>query len=414
MSPPPPPPRPRSRLGPRPLNLHLGSALTVLLSSPGGLPLLNNRSLPWSGAMADKVAALRADLANVPPESLAAAVDREMRRRLDLFLTGLERYRHHPYRRDLTDPPVPWQEGSTRLLDFGGTGTPVLFVPSLVNRGYILDLSSRKSLLRWLAARGLRPLLLDWGAPGGQERGFTLTDVIAGRLGRAVAAARQVLGGARPALVGYCMGGDLALAAALRQPDDFACFVALATPWDFHADDAAGARRTAAALPVFEPALHLLGALPVDALQTLFAQLDSLLALKKFTRFATLPPDAPEVEEFVALEDWLNDGIPLPAAVARECLEGWYGRNDPAAGRWCVDGQPVRPQDLRLPALVVVPARDRIVPPGSATALASAIPGADCWTPPLGHIGMIVSATAEAALWAPLRDWLVTHSTGPR
>ena len=37
---------------------------------------------------------------------------------------------------------------------------------------------------------------------------------------------------------------------------------------------------------------------------------------------------------FVALEDWLNDGVPLPAPVARQCLAGWYGRNEPGRLAW--------------------------------------------------------------------------------
>ena len=40
----------------------------------------------------------------------------------DAFLAGIERYRHHPYRRALADPPALWQDGTTRLLDYGAAG----------------------------------------------------------------------------------------------------------------------------------------------------------------------------------------------------------------------------------------------------------------------------------------------------
>jgi polyhydroxyalkanoate synthase subunit PhaC len=110
----------------------------------------------------------------------------------------------------------------------------------------------------------------------------------------------------------------------------------------------------------------------------------------------------------VALEDWLNDGVPLAAPVARECLEGWYGRNSPARLEWRVAGLPVDPSALRMPAFVAVPARDRIVPPESARPLAELIPGAVLLTPGAGHIGMAAGSTAEAALWRPLRDWLLS------
>jgi polyhydroxyalkanoate synthase len=108
----------------------------------------------------------------------------------------------------------------------------------------------------------------------------------------------------------------------------------------------------------------------------------------------------------VALEDWLNDGVPLAAAVARDTLAGWYGRNDTARGNWLVGGLPVDPARVTVPTLALIPERDRIVPPASATVLALTIPGAQMIMPPLGHIGMVVSAGAETGVWLPLAEWL--------
>jgi len=401
------------RQGPRPLALHLGVALTVLMTSPGGLPFLRKDSLPWKPALRDRVSDLAERIAAAEPDgptsrAFARVVDRETRRRLDLFFTGVERYRHHPYRRSLEDPPVVWAEGGSRLLDYGGSGRPVLFVPSLVNRAYILDLSAERSLLRWLAGQGLRPLMIDWGMPGERERRFTLTDYIAGRLDRALEATLAVTG--RPvAMVGYCMGGMLATALALRRPRDVDALVLLATPWDFGGEAGANARAASAFVALYGPMLDVWGELPVDLLQAMFAQVDPLLALRKYAQFGRLAGTSSQAANFVALEDWLNDGIPLVAAVARDCLAGWYGRNDPARGEWLVAGLPVDPRAVRVPTLALVPANDRIVPPASALALAGAIPGCLTLTPPLGHIGMVVSAGAKKQVWGPLAEWL----TGP-
>ena len=46
-------------------------------------------------------------------------------------------------------------------------------------------------MLRWLAGHGVRPLLLDWGWPEEVERRFSLTDYVAGRMERAMAAAAR-------------------------------------------------------------------------------------------------------------------------------------------------------------------------------------------------------------------------------
>jgi len=320
------------------------------------------------------------------------------------LVAGIAAYRRHPWQRSLPDPPAIWAKGDMRLLDYGlgGAGAlPVLFVPSLVNRAYVLDLAPEGSLVRWLATQGIRPLLMDWGWPGEAERRFTLTDVIAGRLEQAMAAV-----GAPVVLAGYCMGGLLTLAAALRRPDLVHGLALLATPWDFHAANAHEALRLAAMLPVFEPLLAATGTLPVDSLQALFAMPTPGAIAAKFRAFGRMDQEGAAARDFVALEDWLNDGVPLAAPVALETLAGWYGANTPGCGEWRMAGDLVEPGRLAMPAFVAVPARDRIVPPESALPLARLIPGAVLHQPAAGHIGMVAGPRARDALWHPLLDWL--------
>jgi polyhydroxyalkanoate synthase len=278
-------------------------------------------------------------------------------------------------------------------------------VPSLINRAYILDLAPEKSLLRFLAAEGLRPLLVEWGRPTDLERAFTLTDYVAGRLERAAEAAVDAAG-VPVAVVGYCMGGLLALALAERRPALVAALALLATPWDFHAERAAQARLVGRLAEPLARAFVLLGEVPVDLLQLLFAALDPWLALRKFSRFAALAPGSSEERDFVAVEDWLNDGVPLALPVARECLGGWYGANTPGRGNWVVAGRPVLPERVGAPSLVVLPAHDRIVPPKTAAVLAEALPAAERLAPPIGHIGMMVAREARRQVWRPLAHWL--------
>jgi polyhydroxyalkanoate synthase len=320
------------------------------------------------------------------------------------FLAGLHAYWRHPYRRDLAEPPALWSEGATRLLDYGpADGPPLLVVPSLINRAYILDLMPGRSLLRHLAGQGLRPLLLDWGEPGPVERRMSLDSYLGERLEAALDATSNATR-RRPVLLGYCMGGLLAVALALRRQDDLAGLALLATPWDFHAEPLAPGLR--ALLAASTTGAGLAGGLPVELIQTLFAGIDPPAVARKFARFAALDPRSPDARLFVAVEDWLNDGVALGAEVARECLSGWYLENRPARGAWRVGGQTVRPERLGVPSLIAIPTRDRIVPPASAAALAARLPGACVLEPEGGHIGMIVADNARRRLWAPLVAWL--------
>jgi len=415
MTPPPedaPPPR---RLGPRPLGLHLAMLGLSSASSSSALQLWRNGWAGWKPEVRAAAKALGPSLAGRAPSDLDQAVRRAQARRLTAFAAGVLAYRRSPHRRALAEPPTIWAEGTTRLLDYSPSGgRPLLVVPSLVNRAYVLDLSEKRSVLRWLAARGYRPLLVDWGRAGEEEAGFTLTDYVAGRLESALSAVAR-LDPRPPVVLGYCMGGNLALALALRRPDAIAGLGLMATPWDFHA----GQAPVAAALPLVSmglgTAMEVLGELPTDMLQGLFFGLDPFLVIRKFVRFSKLDPDSDRARDFVELEDWLNDGVPLVSAVARECLSGWYVANTPARGRWRIAGRPVDPAALAMPSLVVVPAKDRIVPPGSALALAAALPGAEILRPLQGHIAMVVGAGCERDVWRPLAAWLdrVTASAGP-
>ena len=392
------------RRGPRPLLLHLTLAMLKSRGLPSGSSGLN---VGWPDPPAAGLTSMLGLMAISGAGGDPAAVWQQSLQNDAGLIAGIAAYRRHPWSRTMPEPPVIWAEGETRLLDYGlhKTGTVVLFVPSLVNRGYVLDLAPGHSMLRFLAGAGIRPLLLDWGWPGETERRFTLTDYIAGRLERALLEANRLTGGP-PVLVGYCMGGALALGVTARRPDLVSALALLATPWDFHADGGKTADFVARLLPMLQPLLDFNATLPIDALHTLFTLLDPFGVGDKYRAFARLDQDSARARLFVALEDWLNDGVPLAAQVARECLSGWYGANTPGRGEWRVAGTPVDPTGLRLPAFVAVPGRDRIVPPESARPLAELIPGAVLHTPAAGHIGMTAGMGAENALWRPLLEWL--------
>ena len=396
-------------MSPRPFGLHLWMATIASGSCLSGLTGLRNG---WPGWNDPEARQLRERIAGCDAAALAASVGRASAGAFGDFLAGIAAYRAHPYRRSMPEAPVVACYGSARLLDYsapggaadgGAAGPPLLLLPSLVNRGYVLDLMPGVSLARYLAAAGVPVYLLEWNAPDAGEAGFDLARLIDERLAPAVAAVAARAG--RPALVGYCMGGLLALALAQRQTAALAGLALLATPWDFHAARPAQAQALAGLGRMWLPAFEALEQFPVDALQALFAANDPLVSFRKFRAFARMAPDSEAAQRFVALEDWLNDGIPLPLPVARETLLGWYGENRPANGRWTVGGMTVRPETVALPTLAIVPDMDRIVPQESALALARRLPEAEIRLARAGHIGMMAGRRAERETWRPLLLW---------
>ena len=161
--------------------------------------------------------------------------------------------------------------------------------------------------------------------------------------------------------MGYCMGGTLAVGLAARVPEDVAALVTIGAPWDFAASiGIAGALRAlmrsrGAGRPeqLIESMGEAFGLVPVTFLQTLFALVNPMQAAMKFQKLARLDPKGAAAELFVALEDWLADGIPMPAGAARDLLVNWQIRNLTGSERWRFLGERVVPSGIRVPALVV-------------------------------------------------------------
>ena len=163
--------------------------------------------------------------------------------------------------------PVVARAGRAVLRDYGGSGRPVIMVPSLINPPDVLDLLPDVSLMRWLATQGLRPMLVDWGTPSPDERDLDIAGHVESLLLPLIDAV-----GRDAALAGYCLGGTMALAAAAIRPP--AALALIASPWRFggfpdDARDGLGALWAQAS-----ETAETIGMLPVEVLQAAFWQLD--------------------------------------------------------------------------------------------------------------------------------------------
>ncbi len=320
-------------------------------------------------------------------------------------LAGLRRYQHAERRPRQHERQISVRHGRARLLHYGagakGGGAPVVLIPSLINPPDVLDLDEGTSLLRFLIGEGLDAHLLDWGAPTaedvGQDIGGHVTDLLLPLLAR--------LG--RPALlVGYCLGGTMALAAAACAPDRVAGVATIAAPWRFAGYDGTFRGQIAALWAEARPTCAALGCVPMEVLQTGFWNLDPARTVRKFARYAGLPEDSGAARAFETLEDWANEGAPLTLAAGRDLVEHFYGADGPGTGGWRVGGVAVDPAALACPSLGIRSTTDRLVP------AAAAPPAHETLSLALGHVGMVVGRQGPEALWRPLAGWLSRQAGG--
>lgn len=292
------------------------------------------------------------------------------------------------------DMPEVAQIRRVRVLDYGGRqGRPVLFVPSLINPPYVLDISEQNSLLRWLTTQGIRPLLVDWGEVEDDSRDLSLSGHVEHLL---IPIIDQL--GPDIALAGYCLGGTMAAAAATMRR--VAGLALIATPWrfsDYPDDQRQGLQELWTS---GRPVADALGLFPMEMLQSAFWRLDPERTLSKYANFGELEPGSPAARAFVQLEDWANEGPPLPLPTARELIEDMFGADLPGAGQWTIGGHVVQPFTLDCPILNIISNSDKIVP------AASAPPFGERLFLQQGHVGMIVGREARTVLWEPLSNWL--------
>ena len=290
-------------------------------------------------------------------------------------LAGLNAYENA----ERAPPPEPKPEiaraAGACLRDHGGDGPPAVLIPSLINPPRILDLDAEVSLASAVAGMGRRALLLDWGEA--RERDLHVAGHIEDLLQPLL---RSI--GEPAALIGYCLGGTMTIAAANLVECERV--VTLAAPWHF----ARYPDRSRAALEDMwrhsQSAAKSLGALPMEVLQAAFWSLDPERTVRKFAEFGRLEPASAEARRFVQLEDWANEGEPLPWPAARELIEDLFGADLPGSGKWQVGGSTASDQ-LEVPSLHLLAGRDLIAPPETA-------PAGDGVSIAAGHVGMIVGS----------------------
>lgn len=365
-------------------------------------------------ALQEEWLALRKKLLQKPLLELEKELQKQITKKLAGYLAAiplfcLELYKYHRVEEDI---PVIWQEGSTFLYNYKSEVTPttsslspVLIIPSLINRHYILDLEEGNSFVRYLSGNGIDTYLASWGEPLQSELGLSLDDYVS-RTEEMIDIVYAKTG-RKVILTGYCMGGLLSLAASIGKSDKIQAIAFLATPWDFHSEDFPRFRLSAENLTRAESILEGYSKIPASLMQALFYYTHAHLIGHKFEIYPLINSSHTSQRGFLAIEHWVNDGISMTKAVAKECFVGWVNNNNVAKLQWKIKDQIVSPAQIsHFPAFFAIPQKDSIVPTSCALPLADYFNECKVIKPNTGHVGMIVGACAKSQVWEPFLKWV--------
>ncbi|HNP86569.1 MAG: alpha/beta fold hydrolase [Chloroflexi bacterium SZAS-1] len=358
-------------------------------------------------------------LPSATTNAMLQTLQRELERMQDRFGTVYKlMLRGDPQQVAQTPADEVYTEGKVRLLRYRAAEhpapVPVLIVPSLMNRYYLLDLVPGRSLTEYLVGRGLDVFLLDWGIPGPEDRATTFDQYITGALRRATQRVRSITGQERISLLGYSMGGTFTAIFAALYGRYVANLVQLAAPIDFH-DDGILSQWTRKERFNVDLVVDTLGAMPAALMQASFRMLKPTHQIAQQIALADQFGDMDAVQDFLALQFWLDDNIPFLGEAYRTYIKDCYQENYLVQGKLVVGGRRVDLSQIDAPLLTVVATRDVISPPASATVLNDLVASPDRSILELtgGHTSIVAGHEAATQLWPQIADWLLERSHEP-
>jgi polyhydroxyalkanoate synthase subunit PhaC len=292
---------------------------------------------------------------------------------------------------------------------------PLLMVFAIMNRPYVLDLRPGHSFAEYMLQHGYDLYLLDWGAPGPEDRNMTFDDYVLEYLPRVVRKLKSVSGSSEFSLLGWCLGALIStLYAALRPNDGLTNLVLLTAPLDFSDKQAGGfIRWTSDQSFNADKLIAAFGNMPGEmidygakALKPVENYIGNYLNLWDNI-------DNPRVvESWHAMNTWVTDVIPMAGATYRQLINEFYKENRLMNGTLTLHGEQVDLSKLRAKLLNVIAEADHITPPCQSEGVMDKVGSTDkhLYRIQGGHIGIMAGSGAEKRTWPHIEAWLAARS----
>lgn len=291
--------------------------------------------------------------------------------------------------------------------------TPLIFVFALVNRPYILDLHDQKSVVQKFVNAGFDTYLIDWGTPDHSDRHLGLEHYVDGYIPRVVNYVQKVSDVDKVNILGYCMGGTMSAMYTALNPDSVKNLILLAAGINFDTDDSLLNEWAKPENFNVDDFVDAYGNCPADFLQGGFSLLKPIqnFIQKPLNFYENLDNDK-FIDEFLTMESWLNENIPLPGNVYRQFIKNLYQKNLLVQGRMPIGDRIVNLGDIHCPILNLMASNDDLVPCAQSEPFNDLVSSTDRKTMKLkaGHIGLAVGSRAHKEFWPSACDWLAERS----
>lgn len=302
------------------------------------------------------------------------------------------------YPRGITPREEVWSAGNVSLLKFkspeGVEGTPLIIIPSLINRWYILDVTEETSFIREFAQK--RPtFIIDWGYPGEEVGHLPLSHYYHRSIKRAVRQICRLTGAKKVDMLGYCIGGTMAYAFSCLEPDLVDHLVLLTAPLDFA--EAGIFSKYADTFPTEEFSASM-NKMPGWLLAFSFQFVQPMGLYQKTKMFKDKFESQSFMKLYNAMERWIADPVDFPGKAYYQLLTELYKENLLTKGKLTTaEGIIVDPAARRSKALILNAGKDHIAPLSTTMMPAADKAPVKEVTIPSGHIGITTGRNGKDA-----------------
>lgn len=240
---------------------------------------------------------------------------------------------------------------------------PVLIIPAWIMKYYILDLSPNNSMVKWLVSEGHTVFIISWRNPDKKDRNLSMDDYYRQGAMAAIDTVSHIIPKTKIHLMGYCLGGTLAMivAAAMTRDGDkrLKTLSLLAAQGDFTQAGELMLFISESEISFLENMMWEKGYLDTKQMAGSFQMLRSndLIWSKMINDYMN-----GKERGMIDLLAWNADATRMPYKMHTEYLEKLFLNNDFAEGHFKVEDELVAPKNIQLPIFAVSTDKDHVAP----------------------------------------------------